>query len=59
MANTHETLIKNEPKALVIHSVSTQRETLNAFFEYLDNLNKKEYNADSLDGHKRKYLKSI
>lgn len=40
--------------------VVTQRsELLNAFFEYLDSLPPKEYDANSLTGHGKNWLKSI
>jgi len=44
---------------LILSNASTQRETFNSFFEYLDNLTKIEYDANSLTGHSEDYLKSI
>ena len=46
-------------QALIMPNVSTQREAFNAFFKYLDNLTKTEYDANSLTGHGEDYLKSI
>jgi len=52
-------ITNSELKILNIPVVSQRSELLNAFFEYLDSLHPKEYDANSLTGHGKNWLKSI
>ena len=49
--------LKTAIKILNIPIVTQRSELLNAFFEYLDSLPPKEYDANSLTGHGENWLK--
>lgn len=54
-----ENLADEIVKLCNLQNVSQRSELLNAFFEYLDSLPPKEYDANSLTGHGENWLKSI
>jgi hypothetical protein len=51
--------VKRLKEQLRIGIVSTQRETFNVFFMYLDNLTERAYDAKSITEHVEDYLKNI
>ena len=57
--NAVDDIVESAVKLFSIPIVSTQRETFNSFFEYLDKLSEREYDANSLTGHSEDYLKTI